>query len=244
VPADIPINAIVAAGLVCWLRSVLGTRSGDERERPNPFASNAETLKKQPATEPGMAAPALLPGKPADMGAKLDRNMSIEGESAGRGLMEVSRTDRTFDLATFLRGAQDAFIYIIEAFAEGDKTTLKGLLGDSVYAAFENVINERAAKGEKASVEIHSIRKTEVIDAQVRDKMAFITVRFVADETSLVRDSEGQVIFGNPDRVTETIDIWTFGRSVRSRDPVWLVCETREDAADEIPGSTVPGAAS
>ena len=85
-----------------------------------------------------------------------------------------------------------------------------------------------------------SIRKSEVIDAQIKDKMAFITVRFTADETSIVRDNDDEVIFGDPERVTETIDIWTFGRSIKSRDPAWLVYETREDEADSVPDSTVP----
>ncbi|MCB9990171.1 MAG: Tim44 domain-containing protein [Rhodospirillales bacterium] len=240
-PADIILYAVIAAGLVFWLRGLLGTRHGDEQDRPNPFTSHTDPMKKQPAPELAAGAP-VLPGQPEDMAAGLARNMSIENQTAEQGLQDIARADRSFELSYFLTGAQDAFIMIIEAFAEGDKDTLRGLLSDPVYKAFCGVIDERAAKNETASVEIHAIRKSEVMDAQIKDKVAYITVRFTADETSIVKDAAGQVIFGNPERITETIDVWTFGRSLRSRDPAWLVYETREDAADEVSGSTVPEA--
>ncbi len=240
-PADILIYAVVAAGLVFWLRSLLGTKTGNERERPNPFTSAPDSMKKQAAPEMAAAAGAV-PGQEGDMNAGLERNMSIENATAERGLVEIAQADRNFDLSHFLGGAQDAFIMIIESFAAGDKETLEGLLSEPVFNAFNGVIDERARKGEKASVEIHSIRKTEVMNAWIADKMMFITVRFTADETSIVRDADDKVIFGDPERVTETIDVWTFGRSVRSRDPAWLLYETREDEADEVSGSTVPEA--
>lgn len=239
-PADILIYAIVAAGLVFWLRNILGTRSGDERQRPNPFTSHPETLKN-PAPEMAAAHTAgLLPDQQASLSAGLERHMSIENQSAERGLMEIARADRSFELPHFLGGAQDAFIIIIESFAAGDKETLRGLLSAPIYQIFEKVIDDRAAKGEQASVEIHAIRKTEVMDAQIRDKTVFIKVRFTADETSIVRDRDGRVIFGDPERVTETIDIWTFARSLRAGRDAWQLVETREDAADEVSGSTVP----
>lgn len=242
--ADILIYGIVAAGLVFWLRSVLGTRHGDERQRGNPFAAPAaEPVKKTPLNA-GTQGTELRPGEPADMKAGLARNMSIENEGAERGLREVARALPSFDLPHFLGGAQDAFTLIIESFAAGDKETLKGLLSEPVYRAFAGVIDERARKGEKGSVEIHAIRKCEVVQAWIADKTAFVTVRFTADETSIVRDSDGLVIFGDPERITETIDLWTFSHPLRSRDPVWLLQETREDENDTLSGSTVPDAKS
>jgi len=239
VSAEILIYAIIAAGLVFWLRNVLGTRHGSERERPNPFTSQPDTIK--PARQPAAAAsPTVSAAQNTDINAGLERNMSIENELAEKGLVDIARADHSFDLPHFLRGAQDAFIMIIESFAAGDKEALKSLLADPVYKAFEQVIDERIQKGEKANVEIHSIRKTEVVKAWIKDKTALITIRFTADETSLVRDKDDIVIYGNPERITETIDIWTFGRPLKSRDPVWILQETREDEKDTLSGSTVP----
>ena len=179
-------------------------------------------------------------GDDGEEGYILDRTMGVEGEMAEAGLVEIARIDRTFNVARFLSGAQEAFTMIVEAFADGDRETLRGLLSDSVYGAFERAITTREQNGEQSSVEIHAIRKSEIVDAHIDGRVAFITVRFVADETNILRDKDGKLLSGDPDRVTETIDIWTFTRDVRSRDPAWLLCETSDEDAQEDEQKTVP----
>ena len=95
----------------------------------------------------------------------LARNMSV-ASGAEAGLAEIAQADRTFQTATFLRGAQDAFVMIVEAFAAGDRDTLRMLLAEPVFKAFVSVINERESTGQKASVEIHAIRKAEIVAAR------------------------------------------------------------------------------
>ena len=239
--AELIIYAVVAAGLVVWLRNILGTRQDGDAERPNPYLRTPEqTAAQQSAHDVGPMSPLTDGAETGDITAGLDRTMSIENDIAQAGLMEIARADKFFKLPTFLTGAQDAFVMIVEGFADGDRELLSELLSPAVYKAFEGVINQRADEGDKASVEIHAIRKSEVMSAEVKGKMAFITVRFTADETSIVRDKDGVVTFGDPDRVTETIDIWTFGREIKSKNPAWLVYETREAEGDELSGSTVP----
>lgn len=243
-PADLLIYALVAAGLVFWLRNILGTRNGSERERPNPFTSRPEDSK--PAGEPPVAtsAPAgaaagLSGNVVADM--PLERNMSV-ARDAEAGLAEIARADRTFQTTAFLRSAQDAFVMIVEAFAGGDRDTLKMLLAEPVFKAFLGVINQREATGQKASVEIHAIRKAEIVAARLEHRDAFVTVRFIADETNVLRDSADQVLHGNPDRVTETVDVWTFVRDTKSREPGWLLIETNDEDAAQHAAKTVPDA--
>jgi len=65
--------------------------------------------------------------------------------------------------------------------------------------------------------------------------MAYITVRFVADETVVTRDKDNNIISGHPDRVSETIDIWTFGKPVNAKDPTWFLIATREEEASPVP---------
>lgn len=243
--ADILIYALVAAGLVFWLRSILGTRSGSERQRPNPFApASTDTApsnpvsavqgqdKNGPQTADGMAAAVLA--LPAHGRMSFSNRAKVEPV-----LLSVARVDKGFTLAQFLTGAQDAFVMIVEGFAAGDRELLSGLLNPSLYKAFEDAIAKREAEGQTMTTEIHAIRRTEVIDASLQDKIAYITVRFVADETSVIRNKDGAVAQGNPDRVSETIDIWTFGRNIRDRDPTWYLFATREEA---VGGTSIPSA--
>ncbi len=243
-PADLLIYALVAAGLVFWLRNILGTRNGSERERPNPFTSRPEDSK--PAADQavsGAQAPAAAMGMAQDamVDIPLERNMAV-APAAEAGLVEIARADRTFQTTAFLRSAQDAFVMIVEAFAAGDRDTLKMLLAEPVFKAFVSVINERETTGQKASVEIHAIRKAEIVAARLDRRDAFVTVRFVADETNVLRDSTDQVLHGNPERVTETIDVWTFVRDTKSREPGWLLIETNDEDAAQQAVKTVPDA--
>lgn len=236
-PADIIIYAAVAAGLVFWLKSILGTRHGDEHERQNPYSVDAVQDVKSKSLSVAVEKEDV-----SDLRNGLDRNMNIENKSAEEGLLEIQKVSKDFNLSQFMSGAQEAFIMIVEAFARGDRDTLKSLLSEPVYNAFESVITEREKNEEVSEVEIQAVRRADVIDAKLKDKVAYITVRFVADEINLLRDKDGQLIAGNEDQVTDTIDLWTFGRSVKSRDPAWLVYETRDEDAADSDHKTVPDA--
>lgn len=238
VAAELVIYALIAAGLVIWLRNILGTRTGDERERPNPFAQKPDGKPVLMAGADADPVAGILPGHQEPV---LERHMNIV-PAAQIGLAAVGQADRDFVAAHFLHGAQEAFVMIVEAFARADRATLKDLLAPSVYEGFDSVLREREEAGQTAQVEIHAVRKVELLAARLDGRMAYITVRFVADETSVLRDAAGDLLSGHPDRVTETVDIWTFGRDVKGRDPVWFVYETREGAGDEQAGSTVPDA--
>jgi predicted lipid-binding transport protein (Tim44 family) len=51
-------------------------------------------------------------------------------------------------------------------------------------------------------------------------------VRFVSQLVSVTRDKLGAVIDGNPDKVTDVTDVWTFARDITSRDPNWKLVAT------------------
>lgn len=243
-PADILIYALVAAGLVFWLRSVLGTRHGDERQRPNPFtAPPPDKAGEARDGDPSGTAPmpGILPGAndvtPLAEAVAMPRDprFAMVASNADAALTDIVRQDDGFHLGRFLTGAQDAFVMIVEAFAAGDRDLLKSLLAPAVYDAFEKAITARQDRGETMVTEIHAIRRVEVMDVQVKDRNAFITLRFVADETSVTRDRLNTVIEGNPDRMMETIDIWTLTRNLRSKDPTWFLQATREEQAGAVP---------
>ena len=236
--------ALVAGGLVFWLRSILGTRSGEERERPNPFTAPTPD-KQQPARDP--AADPVLHGDVvtlplADVRPSLPRNVTLLDETVEQGISAIARADRTFDIGKFAMNAQDAFVLIVESFAAGDRDMLKDLLEPQVYAAFDRVIAEREARGEKLSTEIHSVRKIEFMDARFDGRESVLTIRFIADETCVIRDKDNIVLSGDPDRITEMNDIWTFAKPVKSRDPIWLLRETRDGDVGEEHKTPVPDA--
>jgi predicted lipid-binding transport protein (Tim44 family) len=237
---DLIIYAIVAAGLVLWLRNVLGTRHGDERERPNPFAVQPETSDPRQPYMQGEPKALTSQERIIALAANPTLVMSVENKTAENGLLDISRADKGFDINFFLNGAQEAFVMIVEAFAKADREILRDLLEPQVFAAFETAIDTREKTGEKMMNEILAVRKAEVVEAKLQGRIAYITVRFHADEITVTRDKDEQVISGHPERIVPMRDIWTFSRDIRGRDPRWLVHETRGDFDGD--NDTIPNA--
>lgn len=233
-PVDIIIYAIVAAVMVFWLRSVLGTRHGEERERPNPFEERTDQDDKSVQSAETL--------KPIDMQAAETNNMSVGDDKIDAGLVQIALADRNFNLNEFKENAEDAFTYIVTAFADGDRETLRDLCTDPVYDAFDAAIKERESKGEHVVTEIHAIRKVEVTGAGMDKKKAFVTLRITADETYVVQDKDGEILAGHPDRVSDMTDKWTFSRDTKSNDPRWFLSKTEDDVVEEHGKTPVPDA--
>ncbi len=214
------------------LRSVLGQRTG--AERPPYDRATRDVLQGSARGDnkvmplPGNViehAPAATPPEPA---ATVDRwkGVAEPGSDLALGLSAVARLDSSFDLQHFLAGAKSAYEMIVMAFASGDRRTLNDLLSGEVYEGFEAAIRDREQRGEKIERKFVGIDKAELVSAEVRGKMAHLTVRFVSQIISVTRDKSGAVVDGSPDRVADITDVWTFARDVASRDPNWKLVGT------------------
>ena len=142
------------------------------------------------------------------------------------GLDAILGADKGFDPRHFLTGARTAYEMIVVAFAQGDRRTLRDMLSKEVLDGFDQVIREREGRGETAETRFVSIDTTEIAGAELRGRTAQVTVRFVSQLVSVTRDKTGNVTDGNPDKVTDVTDIWTFARDVTSRDPNWKLVAT------------------
>jgi predicted lipid-binding transport protein (Tim44 family) len=115
---------------------------------------------------------------------------------------------------------------IVGAFAEGDERTLTQLLGEDVLDGFARAITEREQRGETLHSTLVGIDKTDIIEAEMKDKQALVTVKFVSELISVTRDADGEVVEGDPKKVREVTDIWTFARELASRNPNWKLVAT------------------
>lgn len=243
IPADILLYALIAAGLVFWLRSILGERHGDERERSNPFTSvpvDEDKKKEVSKNKKGAKAPMLSIVTEEDAPPSLPRGVSFGHEDVEEVLDDMARVDRNFDVESFSSAAKDAFVIVVEAFAQGDRETLKDLLSKKVYTAFDAALKTREEKGENVLTEIHAVRELEFKTAILEKSTATITVAFTADETCVIRDKDENILSGDPDRITQMIDVWSFTRNLKSKDPRWLVSETSDGEVEEDHKTPLP----
>ena len=194
------IFAALAAVVLFQLYSVLGRRVG-----------------RQPEDQPD-AVP--VAGRPLDRPADEPPN----GGVSLSGLAAVEARDPGFDLPKFLGGARGAYETIVRAFAAGDRATLKRLLSTQVMAGFDGEIAARETAGRTEQVEFLHPPRADLDKAEVVGDLVRMTVRFLAEFRSRTKGPEGE---GVEDR--RTAELWTFERSLKSRDPNWTL--VRVDAA-------------
>lgn len=223
---DILIFAAIAVFLIYRLNSILGTRSGQERERKNPFTPGSVSPPVPQARLQQQAQPVRTERPLAGMDQLID-NSANEGGRIETGLAEIVAADPRFELQAFMQGARAAFEMIVTAYNNGDESALRPLLSPKLYADFVAGIRARAAAGHKSEVIIHRIKAARVNEAHLGGTMAYITVDFDVEETTVTRDAGGNVVDGNPDRIFSVEDIWTFSRDIRASDPNWTLIETR-----------------
>lgn len=228
---------LALAVFVAWkLRSVLGQKTGHEKPPADPFArrETPPLRPEQPANGERRDNVIRLPGAANDAATPADaerwKDIAEPGSPIAVGLDAIVRQEQRFDPQGFLAGAKSAYETIVTAFARGDRKTLKGLLAKEVYEGFEQAIAEREKRGEKAESNFVSIDKAEIAAVDVKGKTAQVTIAFVSQLISVVRDAQGNVVDGSADAVSEVNDVWTFSRQLGSRDPNWLLVATESAA--------------
>ncbi len=208
--------AMVAGVILFRLYSVLGRRTGHERpprEFPRlgggPGKANADNVVPLPAPQRAVEA----------------------HEPLAQGLAAIAQADRNFDQNHFIGGARHAYEMIVTAFAAGDRATLKPLLSPEVYAAFESGMKAREDRHEKTDFTFVGFKDLSIAHAELKDRMAEITVSFQAQYISATTDANGAVVEGDPKAVRDVTDVWTFARDTRASDPNWSLVATHGEAA-------------
>jgi predicted lipid-binding transport protein (Tim44 family) len=222
---------IVAAIVLFQLRNVLGRRTGNERPPFDPYTRPEKTIEPQgnvvtlPNRRETAADPVVV-----DRYAAIDKIVPV-AEPANAELRRIQDADPSFDARAFIDGVKVAYEMIVGAFAAGDRKTLKGLLSQEAYAGFQVAITEREARSEKMKSTFVGIDDAKVVAAETKDREVLITVRIVSQLISAVTSASGEVVDGDPEAVVEVIDVWTFARDPRSKDPNWKLVETQAEDA-------------
>ncbi|HEX7790266.1 Tim44/TimA family putative adaptor protein [Tardiphaga sp. 1201_B9_N1_1] len=209
------------------LRNVLGQRTGEERPPFDRAARDALPPEGNVVPMPGGPIDQAAPAPAADVSpAERWKGITEPGTPLAAGLDAIVDQDSSFDPRHFITGAKGAYEMIVLAFANGDRRSLKDLLSSEVFDSFDAVIKDREKNEQKTETRFVSIDKAELVGAEVRDRAAQLTVRFVSQMISVTRDKTGAVVDGNADKVSDITDVWTFARDITSRDPNWKLVGT------------------
>lgn len=208
----------IAAFVLFRLKSVIGTRTG--------YEAPPDYLSRQRA--PGAARPAPV-GKVEAEEEQTGLSRPVPEHALG-ALAGMRAAEPGFSLAGFVEGARGAYEMILMAYEHGERETLRDLLAADVREAFEASIAEREAKGLKVEARFIGVRDVRLEAASFHPETgeAEITLRFVGEMITAVRDPEGRIVEGDPNEVRRQTDVWTFARRMGGRDPNWLLAATGE----------------
>ncbi len=204
----------IAVFLVLKLRSVLGTREGFEKP-PLPL-DDVRTKPKRDFE--------VIEGGP-------DRDIVDhvpEGSDAAKALAAMKQAEPSFNVNEFLRGARGAYEMILMAFERGELDKIRPFLSDEVAASFASVIDARDRKGLTVEANFLGLREITVNDAEfdTTSRTGEITVRFLGELTSVVRNKAGEIVEGSTTEIKRQRESWTFARRMGVQDPNWQLVAT------------------
>ncbi len=223
---DIIFLGIIVLLLVNRLRSVLGTRPSSDEP-----AQNNEPAQTSAASDKIVDISEYRTIESAGGAAKMEHDLAASGDfeenaEVVQNLKKIKETYPSFDLVDFMQKAPRAFEYIAAAFAKGNKNDLKPLLSPEIYASFEKVINERKERGETAEFNLIGFKTIRLTKAETAGDDVELTVEFETEQTNIVKDSQGQVIVGDPTYIETVTDVWTLRKNMKSGSPVWILTAT------------------
>jgi predicted lipid-binding transport protein (Tim44 family) len=135
-----------------------------------------------------------------------------------------------FMVKSFLEGSRGAYEMILMAFEKGDLTPVRDFLSDDIEQTFQSVIDARKAEGLSIDANFVGVREVVLKEAEFdrQTSEGEITVRFVGEQTSVVRNAAGEIVEGNPSEIKRQRDVWTFARKMGVNDPNWQLVATGE----------------
>ena len=127
---------------------------------------------------------------------------------------------------SFLIGAKIAYEEIIKSFSEGDKKSLKKLLEKKMFERFSEVIDERKSKQLNYQTVFIGIKSAKIVEFKKMENIYNVTVNFISEMITCVKDKNNQIIEGNPDTIRTVNDVWKFSKNMWSQDPTWYLVDT------------------
>ena len=128
----------------------------------------------------------------------------------------------------FLKGAKIAYETIITDFSDNDNklTTSKPLLNREIYNQFNEALKERSERDHYAEITFIGINSAVIKEHKKLDKILNVTVDFIAEVITCIKDKEKKIISGDPEKIKKIYDTWVFSRDTTSANPNWQLVNT------------------
>ncbi len=169
----------------------------------------------------------------------LGKRSGFEGKSTAQfqeiiknvNVEQNKKSNETFDEVAqneFLKGAKIAYETIITDFSDNDNKIIKSkpLLSKKIYDQFNEALKDRSKRGHYAEITFIGVNSADIKEHKEINKILQVTVEFVSEVITCIRDKEKKIIHGNPDKIKKIYDTWVFSKDIRSSNPNWQLVDT------------------
>lgn len=212
---EILLFAVLSVYLFYRLWSVLGTRTGHEKQRQWPRSENSDdNVIILPQKSNAKEAPPVIIDVPQPFAEQIKT---------------IQKSMKDFSAERFIAGACKVFRAVLSAFAKGDNDRLENLVAGNVSKEFQQVIKGRLKRKETLSIDVKDV-DAEISDITLNKTIAQILVCFTSDQVVTTTDKSGEIIDNTNQLTNRMIDRWTFQKDLKDPGLIWLLVKTKSVA--------------
>ena len=160
-------------------------------------------------------------GKPTPQFQEILKNIEPKINSDQKDIFDKEAQDE------FLKGAKIAYETIVTDFSDDDNklTKSKPLLSEKVQDQFNQALKERGERGHYAEITFIGVNSASIKEHKKINSILKVTVDFVAEVITCIKDKEKKIVSGNPDKIKKIYDTWVFSRDTKSNNPNWKLVD-------------------
>ena len=160
-------------------------------------------------------------GKPTPQFQEILKNIDPKINSDQKDIFDKEAQDE------FLKGAKIAYETIVTDFSDDDNklTKSKPLLSEKVQDQFNQALKERGERGHYAEITFIGVNSASIKEHKKINSILKVTVDFVAEVITCIKDKEKKIVSGNPDKIKKIYDTWVFSRDTKSNNPNWKLVD-------------------
>ncbi|XP_014324810.1 mitochondrial import inner membrane translocase subunit TIM44 [Xiphophorus maculatus] len=152
-------------------------------------------------------------------------------------LTEILKVDPSFDKDSFLKQCeQDIIPNILEAMIRGELEVLKDWCYEATYSQLAHPIQQAKAMGLQFHSKILDIDNIDLAMGKMMEQGPVLIITFQAQLVMVIRNTKGEVVEGDPDKVLRMMYVWALCRDQEELNPyaAWRLLDISASSTEQI----------
>lgn len=152
-------------------------------------------------------------------------------------LTEILKVDPSFDKDSFIKQCEkDIIPNILEAMIQGELDVLKDWCYEATYSQLAHPIQQAKAMGLQFHSKILDIDNVDLAMGKMMEKGPVLIITFQAQLVMVIRNTKGEVVEGDPDKVIRMMYVWALCRDQEEFNPyaAWRLLDISASSTEQV----------